>query len=89
MTDLKEELQEKQEIRDALAWFKLHDVEAYTDENSGFYVVISNILHQDLNSEDIHLLISPSEVSYRAELWRTRIVPNNPIKPNIKEHGDI
>ena len=47
MTDLKEELQEKQEIRDALAWFKLHDVEAYTDENSGFYVVISNILHQD------------------------------------------
>lgn len=82
MTDLKEELREKQEIRDALAWFKLHDVEAYTDENSGFYVVISNILHQDLNSEDIHLLVSPSEVSYRAELWKT-------FKSKEKSNGDI
>ena len=82
MTDLKEELQEKQEIRDALAWFRLHDVEAYTDENSGFYVVIYNILHRDINDESIHLLISPSEVSYRAELWKT-------FKLKEKNNGDI
>ena len=78
--------QEKQEIRDAIAWFKLHDVEAYTNEY-GFHVVICNVLQRDINDEDIHLLIAPSEVSYRAELWRTRIVPNNPIKS--KENGEV
>ena len=58
------------DIRDALAWFRLHDVEAYTDDYGGFYVVISRVLHVQLNDDDIHLLISPSEVSYRADLWR-------------------
>ena len=61
---------EEREIKDALAWFKLHDVEAYTDEYGGFYVVISRVLHVQLNDDDIHVLISPSEVSYRADLWR-------------------
>tara|TARA_Y100000114_G_C11551088_1_gene227198 strand:+ start:39 stop:311 length:273 start_codon:yes stop_codon:yes gene_type:complete len=58
------------DIKDALAWFKLHDVEAYTDDDGGFYVVISRVLHVQLNDDDIHVLISPSEVSYRADLWR-------------------
>ena len=58
------------DIKDALAWFKLHDVEAYTDDDGGFYVVISRVLHVQLNDNDIHVLISPSEVSYRADLWR-------------------
>ena len=58
------------DIKDALAWFRLHDVEAYTDDYGGFYVVISRVLHVQLNDDDIHLLISPSEVSYRADLWR-------------------
>ena len=40
---------EEREIKDALAWFKLHDVEAYTDEYGGFYVVISRVLHVQLN----------------------------------------
>lgn len=61
---------EEREIKDALAWFKLHDVEAYTDEYGGFYVVISRVLHVQLNDDDIHVLISPAEVSYRADLWR-------------------
>ena len=61
---------ENPDIRDALAWFRLHDVEAYTDEYGGFYVVISRVLHVQLNDDDIHVLISPSEVSYRADLWR-------------------
>ena len=61
---------EQKEIEDAIAWFKLHDVEAYTDEYGGFYVVISRVLHVQLNDDDIHVLISPSEVSYRADLWR-------------------
>ena len=61
---------EEREIKDALAWFKLHDVEAYTDDYGGFYVVISRVLHVQLNDDDIHVLISPSEVSYRADLWR-------------------
>ena len=61
---------EEREIKDALAWFRLHDVEAYTDEYGGFYVVISRVLHVQLNDDDIHVLISPSEVSYRADLWR-------------------
>ena len=82
MTNLKEELQEKQDIRGAIAWFKLHDVEAYNDEGTGIYVVISNVLHQDLNSEDIHVLVSPSEVSYRADLW-------DEFKSKTKKHGDI
>ena len=58
------------DIKDALAWFRLHDVEAYTDDYGGFYVVISRVLHVQLNDDDIHVLISPSEVSYRADLWR-------------------
>tara|TARA_R100000322_G_C5320955_1_gene160487 strand:- start:248 stop:520 length:273 start_codon:yes stop_codon:yes gene_type:complete len=58
------------DIKDALAWFKLHDVESYTDDDGGFYVVISRVLHVQLNDDDIHVLISPSEVSYRADLWR-------------------
>mgnify|MGYP000409694266 CR=1 FL=1 len=66
MTKLKDSLREKQEIRDAIAWFKLHDVEAYTDDDNGFYVVITH----ELNRDDIHLLISTSEVSYRADLWK-------------------
>ena len=61
---------EEREIKDALSWFKLHDVEAYTDEYGGFYVVISRVLHVQLNDDDIHVLISPAEVSYRADLWR-------------------
>ena len=61
---------EEREIKDALAWFRLHDVEAYTDEYGGFYVVISRVLHVQLNDDDIHVLISPAEVSYRADLWR-------------------
>jgi hypothetical protein len=61
---------EQKEIEDAIAWFRLHDVEAYTDEYGGFYVVISRVLHVQLNDDDIHVLISPSEVSYRADLWR-------------------
>jgi len=77
---------EDKEIKDALAWFKLHDVQAFTDE-LGFHVVICNVLQRDINDEDIHLLIAPSEVSYRAKLWRTRIVPNNPIKS--KENGEV
>ena len=77
---------EQKEIEDAIAWFRLHDVEAYTDEY-GFHVVICNVLQRDINDEDIHLLIAPSEVSYRAKLWRTRIVPNNPIKS--KENGEV
>ena len=61
---------EEREIKDALAWFRLHDVEAYRDEYGGFYVVISSVLHVQLNDDDIHVLISPAEVSYRADLWR-------------------
>ena len=61
---------EEREIKDALAWFRLHEVEAYTDEYGGFYVVISRVLHVQLNDDDIHVLISPAEVSYRADLWR-------------------
>ena len=61
---------EEREIKDALAWFRLHDVEAYTDEYGVFYVVISRVLHVQLNDDDIHVLISPAEVSYRADLWR-------------------
>ena len=78
--------QEKLEIKDALAWFRLHDVEAYINERC-FHVVYFNVLQRDINDEDIHLLIAPSEVSYRAELWRTRVVPNNPIKS--KENGRV
>ena len=78
--------QEKLEIKDAIAWFRLHDVEAYINER-GLHVVYCNVLQRDINDEDIHLLIAPSEVSYRAELWRTRIVPNNPIKS--KENGEV
>ena len=73
---------EQKEIEDAIAWFKLHDVEAYTDEYGGLYVVIYNILHRDINDESIHLLISPSEVSYRADLWKT-------FKSKEKSNGDI
>ena len=73
---------EQKEIEDAIAWFKLHDVEAYTDEHGGLYVVIYNILHRDINDESIHLLISPSEVSYRADLWKT-------FKSKEKSNGDI
>tara|TARA_R110002020_G_scaffold313755_2_gene528985 strand:+ start:662 stop:904 length:243 start_codon:yes stop_codon:yes gene_type:complete len=74
--------QEKLEIKDALAWFRLHDVEAYTDDYGGFYVVISRVLHVQLNDDDIHVLISPSEVSYRADLWREFRDKNKKIKEN-------
>ena len=74
--------QEKLEIKDALAWFRLHDVEAYTDDYGGFYVVISRVLHVQLNDDDIHLLIAPSEVSYRADLWRQFKGKDKKIKEN-------
>ena len=70
------------DIRHALAWFRLHDVEAYTDDYGGFYVVISRVLHVQLNDDDIHVLISPSEVSYRADLWREFRDKNKKIKEN-------
>ena len=53
---------EEQEREDAIAWFESVEVRAYEDDGN-VYVVIPNY-------DEPHVLVSTSEVVYRAMLWR-------------------
>lgn len=48
-----------EEIYQSMEWFKARGFETYNDDHAVFLVV-----------DDIHILISASEVSYRAELYK-------------------
>ena len=51
-----------QETKDAIKWFEINDIVAWVDtDKTGVYIEVNN---------DTHVLISGSEVSYRAELYR-------------------
>lgn len=52
-------LQVTQEMLNAQAWFRDNDIPATIDDGSLFI---------DVNSYEI--MVDPSEVSYRAELWK-------------------
>ena len=50
------------ETKDALKWYELNDISAYIDtDKTSIYVEVNN---------DTHILVSGSEVSYRADLYR-------------------
>ena len=50
------------ETKDALRWYELNDISAYIDtDKTSIYVEVNN---------DTHILVSGSEVSYRADLYR-------------------
>ena len=50
------------ETKDALRWYEFNDISAYIDtDKTSIYVVVNN---------DTHILVSGSEVSYRADLYR-------------------
>jgi len=53
------------EIDDAIKWFKSNDIECYHTDGD---------LYIKLNDFDI--LVSSSEISYRAELWNDEILIN-------------
>ena len=50
-----------EETQDALRWYEMNDIVAYadTDKTSVFIII-----------KDTHVLVSGSEVSYRADLYR-------------------
>jgi hypothetical protein len=51
-----------EETKDALKWFEMNDISAYIDtDKTSIYVEVNN---------DTHILVSGSEVSYRADLYR-------------------
>ena len=51
-----------EETKDALKWFDMNDISAYIDtDKTSIYVEVNN---------DTHVLVSGSEVSYRADLYR-------------------
>jgi hypothetical protein len=51
-----------EETKDALKWFEINDISAYIDtDKTSIYVEVNN---------DTHILVSGSEVSYRADLYR-------------------
>ena len=51
-----------EETKDALKWYEMNDISAYIDtDKTSIYVEVNN---------DTHILVSGSEVSYRADLYR-------------------
>ena len=50
------------ETKDALKWFQMNDIIAWADsDQTSVYVEVN---------DDTHVLVSGSEVSYRADLYR-------------------
>ena len=50
------------EVELALKWFEMNDISAYIDtDKTSIYIKVNN---------DTHVLVSGSEVSYRADLYR-------------------
>ena len=54
-------MEHEEESKLAIAWFKTKDIEAYSDGGGLVYVVMDN-------EDETHILVSNSEISYRAEL---------------------
>ena len=53
-----------QETKDAIKWFEMNDIVAWADnDETSVYIGVNS---------DTHVLISGSEVSYRAELYREK-----------------
>lgn len=52
-----------QELNDANEWFKLHDIQSFIDDDNSLYVVVG---------DGFEIQLSSSEVSYRAELLKTK-----------------
>ncbi len=51
-----------EETKDALKWYEMNDISAYIDtDKTSIYVEVNN---------DTHILVSGSEVSYRADLYK-------------------
>lgn len=51
-----------EETQDALRWYEMNDIVAYADtDKTSVFIVVNN---------DTHVLVSGSEVSYRADLYR-------------------
>lgn len=51
-----------EETKDALKWFEMNDIKAWADtDQTSVYVEVNH---------DTHVLVSGSEVSYRADLYR-------------------
>lgn len=51
-----------EETQDALKWFEMNDIKAWADsDQTSVYVEVNH---------DTHVLVSGSEVSYRADLYR-------------------
>lgn len=51
-----------EETQDALKWFEMNDIVAWADsDQTSVYVEVNH---------DTHVLVSGSEVSYRADLYR-------------------
>lgn len=49
------------EIELALKWFEMNDISAYNTNNEDLFVEVNN---------DTHILVSNSEISYRADLYK-------------------
>lgn len=49
------------EVELALKWYKMHGIDAYEDTDKNVYIQLDN---------DIHVLVSDSEVSFRADLYK-------------------
>jgi hypothetical protein len=51
-----------EETKLALKWFEMNDISAYIDtDKTSIYVEVNN---------DTHILVSGSEISYRADLYK-------------------
>lgn len=56
-----------QETKDAIKWFKMNDIVAWVDtDQTSVYIKLNN---------DTNVLVSGSEVSYRANLYRFTMSP--------------
>jgi hypothetical protein len=55
------------ELKRANEWFKMHDIQSFIDDDNSLYIVVG---------DGFEIQLSPSEVSYRAQLFETYINNN-------------
>jgi hypothetical protein len=49
------------EIELALKWYQMHGIDAYVDDQTSVYIEMDN---------DISIMVSSSEISFRADLYK-------------------
>lgn len=60
-----------EQTKDALKWYEANNIVAYPDtDKTSVFIVVNN---------DTHVLVSGSEVSYRADLYRNKYKTKLPI----------